>query len=106
MKLPTLLYRRRFILCFLVFGAFLEAPNLDRGDSRVVAKLSLIRTHWSLFRRILKSFDPSIMSKRRRKSSGWAVGDPEGGPQPLVGPRLRPSRAPCLRSSAMAELRR
>src|SRR5438270_241373 len=39
----------------LVFGAFLEAPKSYRRDSQAVAKLSLIRTRRSMFRRIQRS---------------------------------------------------
>src|SRR5438270_820000 len=69
----------------LVFGAFLEAPKSYRGDSRTVAKLSSIRTQRSLFRRIQRSFDPPNTSKRRRISPKRTVGDPAGGPLPLLG---------------------
>src|SRR5436190_324495 len=95
------------VRCFerisLVFGAFLEAPKSYEGDSRTDAKLSSIRTQRSWFRRIQRSFDPSNTSKRRRKSRKRAVGDPKGGPQPLLGlghPMAEPLR---LRGSAMAD---
>src|SRR5436190_10473691 len=71
---------RSFERVSLVFGAFLEAPKLYRGDSRTVAKISSIRTQRSLFHRIQRSFDPPNTSKRRRVSPKRAVGDPAGGP--------------------------
>src|SRR3954467_8283487 len=80
--------RRRFALFSalpLVFGAFLEAPKSYRGDSQTIAKLSSIRTQRSVFRRIQRSFDPPNTSKRRRISPKRAVGDPAGGPLPLLG---------------------
>src|SRR4051812_45409880 len=89
--------RRRFALLSaisLVFGAFLEAPKSDRGDSRTVAKLSSIRTQRSLFRRIQRSFDPPNTSKHRRISPKRAVGDPEWGPLPITGARPWDGRAP------------
>src|SRR3954468_20361737 len=67
----------------LVFGAFLEAPKSDRCDSQTIAKLSSIRTQRSLFRRILRSFDPPNTSKRRRVSSKRADRGPcRGSPAP------------------------
>src|SRR3954465_12480628 len=70
---------RSFESVSLIFGAFLEAPKSDRGDSRTVAKLSSIRTQRSLFRRIQRSFDPPNTSKRRRISPKRTVGDPKWG---------------------------
>src|SRR3954466_12180856 len=78
----------------LVFGAFLEAPKSYECNSWTVAKLSLIRTQRSLFRKIPRSFDPPNTSKRRRVSSKRAVGDPAGGPLPKQGARPLTSRAP------------
>src|SRR5205809_404434 len=67
----------------LVFGAFLEAPKLYERNSWTVAKLSSIRTQRSLFRKILRSFDPPNTSKRRRVSSKRADRGPcRGSPAP------------------------
>src|SRR3954466_14935964 len=87
----------------LVFGAFLEAPKSHQGDSRIVAKLSSIRTQRSLFRRIQRSFDSPNTSKRRRVSRKRAVGDPAGGPLPFLGLGHGMAEPPCLRGSAMAD---
>src|SRR5438270_309778 len=54
-----------FSAVLLRFGAFLEAPKSYERNSWTVAKLSLIRTQWSLFRKILRSFDPPNTSKRQ-----------------------------------------
>src|SRR3954464_6533464 len=59
---------RSFERVSLVFGAFLEAPKSYQRDSRTVAKLSSIRTQWSLFRRIQRSFVPPNTLKRQRMS--------------------------------------
>src|SRR5438270_453983 len=80
--------RRRFALLGvlpLVFRSFLEASKSYRGDSQTVAKLSSIRTQRSLFHRIQRSFDLPNTSKRRRISPKRTVGDPAGGPLPLLG---------------------
>src|SRR3954469_14586123 len=94
--------RRRFVFflaCPLVFGAFLEAPKSDRCDSQTVAKLSLIRTQRSLFRKILRSFDPPNTSKRRRVSSKRADRGPcRGSPAPGADPG-----GSALQGSAMAD---
>src|SRR3954465_11424880 len=97
---------RRFALLSvlpLVFGAFLEAPKLDRCDSQTVAKLSSIRTQRSLFRRIQRSFDPPNTSKRRRMSRKRTVGDPGGGPLPSQGLGQGMAEPLRLRGSAMAD---
>src|SRR3954466_15826028 len=87
----------------MVFGAFLEAPKSYRGDSRTVAKLSSIRTQRSLFRRIQRLFDPPNTSKRRRISPKRSVGDPAGGPLPLLGLGHGMAEPLHLQGSAMAD---
>src|SRR3954471_15210048 len=87
----------------LVFGAFLEAPKSYECNSWTVANFSSIRTQWSLFRKILRSFDPPNTSKRRRTSKKRTVGDPEGDPLPCEELGHGMAELLCLRSSAMAD---
>src|SRR4051812_13522488 len=94
---------RHFERVSLVFGAFLEAPESYERDSQTVAKLSLIRTQRSLFRRIQRSFDPPNTSKRRRMSRKRTVGDPRGGPLPSQGLGHGMAEPLRLRGSAMAD---
>src|SRR5438270_825360 len=91
---------RSFERVSLVFGAFLEAPKSYERDSQTVAKLSSIRTQWSLFRRIQRSFDPPNTSKRRRVSRKRAVGDPAWGPLPFLGLGHGVAAPLCLRGPA------
>src|SRR4051812_15680101 len=98
--------RRRFAFLSalpLVFGAFLEAPKSYRGDSRTVAELSSIRTQRSLFRKIQRSFGHPNMSKRRKISPKRAIGDPAGGPLPLLGLGHGMAEPLRLQGSAMAD---
>src|SRR5438270_612434 len=78
----------------LVLGAFVEELKSYEGDSRTVAKLSLIRTQRSLFHGIQRSFDPPNTLKRRRMSRKRSVGDPKWGPLPITGARPWDGRAP------------
>src|SRR2546430_467060 len=98
--------RRRFALLSalpLVFGAFLESAKPCGGDSCRVARLSYLWTQRSLFRRIQRSFDPPNTSKRRRISPKRTVGDPAGGPLPLLGLGDGMAKPLHLQGSAMAD---
>src|SRR4051812_3900212 len=94
---------RSFECVSLVFGAFLEAPKSYRGDSQTAAKLSSIRTQRSLFHRIQRSFNPPNTSKHRRISQERTIGDPAGGPLPLLGLGHGMAEPLHLQGSAMAD---
>src|SRR5256886_2015922 len=93
---------RSFERVSLVFGAFLDPPKADQGDCVTVAERRSIKKQRFLFRRIQRSFDPPNTSKRRRISKKRAVGDPAGGPLPLLGLGHGMAEPLCLGGLAMA----